>query len=245
MRAAADCLALTALCCLLVVCGCSDTADIYVGRTLSQSASRSDAGGSSTPPAGPSAGSDEPAADVVDAGDPGAGAAEPPPPPVVSDAGQADDAGGEPPAPVCGPAFADCDGDPANGCETDIRRDPTHCGSCDVACGFPDCACEDGVPVLRCPPGRDDCDGEQENGCEVDLGSDPDHCGACDRRCHADGGNASGAQCTGGACVLDCTLTWGDCDGDPDNGCETTLWYNDEHCGQCGRECECHDNFCL
>jgi hypothetical protein len=228
---------------LAVVCGgCSDTADIYVGRTESQTASE-DSDASESPPMSPgtSAGTDAPvSAAVADAGNP----MPPQAPPGVIDAGLADASAPEP-AVVCGPAFADCDGDPENGCETDIRRDPTHCGSCDVACGFPDCACEEGVPVLRCPPGRDDCDGFQDNGCEADLGSDPEHCGACQRRCHADGAEVDAAECSGGACVLDCGFTWGDCDGDPDNGCETTLWYNDEHCGECGRECNCHDNFCL
>ena len=37
-------------------------------------------------------------------------------------------------APVCAEGFADCDGDPANGCEADLNDGRT-CGSCDHDCG--------------------------------------------------------------------------------------------------------------
>lgn len=34
----------------------------------------------------------------------------------------------------CQQGFSDCDGQAANGCETDIENDPEHCGSCSNAC---------------------------------------------------------------------------------------------------------------
>jgi len=34
----------------------------------------------------------------------------------------------------CAEGRAECDGDPANGCETDIARDRFHCGACGVRC---------------------------------------------------------------------------------------------------------------
>jgi alpha-tubulin suppressor-like RCC1 family protein len=34
----------------------------------------------------------------------------------------------------CNPGFADCDGDGANGCESDLRTSPTSCGRCGRAC---------------------------------------------------------------------------------------------------------------
>lgn len=47
------------------------------------------------------------------------------------------------------------------------------------------------------------------------------------------------ASCADGACTLQaCGLGWGDCDGDPVNGCETSLRTSPEHCGRCGRRCE-------
>jgi hypothetical protein len=40
--------------------------------------------------------------------------------------------------------------------------------------------------------------------------------------------------CAGGTCA--CQESWGDCDGDPDNGCETTL-NSPDHCGACNHSC--------
>jgi len=36
--------------------------------------------------------------------------------------------------------------------------------------------------------------------------------------------------------VEHCLEAWGDCDGDPGNGCETSLRGGDD-CGACGRRC--------
>lgn len=41
---------------------------------------------------------------------------------------------------ACAAGFADCDGNGANGCETNIDSDPLHCGGCGVACGVGTCA---------------------------------------------------------------------------------------------------------
>jgi len=35
---------------------------------------------------------------------------------------------------VCNPGLADCDGDPANGCEADVRGGRAHCGGCGRSC---------------------------------------------------------------------------------------------------------------
>lgn len=53
----------------------------------------------------------------------------------------------------------------------------------------------------------------------TDLRSDPDNCGACGRTCLVLQGEGA---CASGECVLNtCDDGWGDCDGDPANGCET------------------------
>lgn len=36
----------------------------------------------------------------------------------------------------CVPGFADCNGDPADGCEVDLTRHPAHCGACGNECDF-------------------------------------------------------------------------------------------------------------
>ena len=45
----------------------------------------------------------------------------------------------------CENGFADCDHDPTNGCEADLRRDTGRCGSCFAVCTASSPACEDGV----------------------------------------------------------------------------------------------------
>lgn len=44
-----------------------------------------------------------------------------------------------------------------------------------------------------------------------------------------------------GECLLHCDANWGDCDGDPDNGCETNLELP-ENCGACGLTCGAGQN---
>ena len=34
----------------------------------------------------------------------------------------------------CAPGFADCNGDPLDGCEVDLNKDPSHCGACGNEC---------------------------------------------------------------------------------------------------------------
>ena len=76
------------------------------------------------------------------------------------------------------------------------------------------------------------------------------HCGACNAECHARGRAAASAKCTAGTCEVACTpsllLPRGDCDGDPDNGCETPLWDNPDNCGSCNVVCRsCDDTRCI
>ncbi|MEZ4310934.1 MAG: hypothetical protein R3F14_23070 [Polyangiaceae bacterium] len=52
-------------------------------------------------------------------------------------------------------------------------------------------------------------------------------------------GDHASAACTAGACSLVCDAGYGDCDGDPQNGCETPLDTTD-HCGACGTACSAY-----
>jgi alpha-tubulin suppressor-like RCC1 family protein len=50
--------------------------------------------------------------------------------------------------------------------------------------------------------------------------------------------NSNAAQCAGGVCeVLTCGAANGDCDGVPENGCETNLNVSRAHCGNCNTAC--------
>jgi hypothetical protein len=138
----------------------------------------------------------------------------------------------------CNPGFADCDMNPANGCEVSTATSLTHCGRCGNACptagGTP--VCREGVcRVSMCEPGFADCDGNNGNGCEADTRTSLTHCGGCGSPCARP--NAS-ARCVAGACTMaSCNAGFGDCDNNPANGCETPLATDVRHCGTCGRAC--------
>ncbi len=139
---------------------------------------------------------------------------------------------------ACAVGYGDCDGDPANGCETDVSRSLTHCGRCASACTIAGgtAACVGGVCTrTACATGRGDCDGDTANGCEVDLLTDATHCRMCSNACLFSRGSA---VCVAGACAIGrCDTGFDNCDGDTNNGCETTLATSVAHCGACGRSC--------
>jgi MYXO-CTERM domain-containing protein len=139
---------------------------------------------------------------------------------------------------ACEEGHADCDQEPANGCEVELGVDLAHCGACGNACAFEqaEARCEAGACLLgACVEGHDDCDQEPANGCEVELGVDLAHCGACGNACafeHAE------ARCEAGACLLGaCVEGYDDCDQEPANGCEAELGVDLAHCGACGNAC--------
>ena len=151
----------------------------------------------------------------------------------------------------CDAGHRDCDRDLNNGCETDVTTDRNHCGSCGARCETSDCSCDNGKLTLHCASGRGDCDALVSNGCETDLATSMQHCGACQRTCHTNGHDVTGAACTAGRCEVTCAPRISpeeDCDGNPDNGCETYLLFDAQHCGQCGNACAgtaCEAGVCM
>jgi hypothetical protein len=139
---------------------------------------------------------------------------------------------------TCNANFNDCNHDPADGCESDRLTDPMNCGACGNACPATANAvgsCVNGAcNGVVCKPGFADCDNDPTNGCETDL-TMPAHCGSCANVCpvHA---NAS-AVCTSGACGMTCNPSFGDCDGNPANGCEQSVAGDLNNCGGCGKVC--------
>ena len=134
----------------------------------------------------------------------------------------------------CNPGYGDCDGDPRTGCEANLSTSSAHCGRCGNACAATAACTEGACRASACTGALGNCDGDGANGCETDTATSPVHCGGCGRRCALP--NAT-ATCAAGACrVGACAAGFGDCDGDPANGCEaplTTL----THCGRCGNTC--------
>ncbi|MEZ4392788.1 MAG: hypothetical protein R3A48_16995 [Polyangiales bacterium] len=138
----------------------------------------------------------------------------------------------------CAQGFADCDQNPTNGCEVDLRTSSTSCGACGARCQAANgaAACVGGQCVLSaCAAGFADCDGNLANGCETRTSADAANCGACRNACVLP--NAT-PRCAGGACQVDgCASGFQNCDGDAANGCEVDLRTSSQHCGACNRPC--------
>jgi hypothetical protein len=158
---------------------------------------------------------------------------------------QASCVGGQCAAGACLPGFGDCDGNKANGCETDTRIDPASCGGCGTACTFPNGvgACADGCYLAACNPGFDDCNGNATDGCETSVLADANNCGGCGKACSA----LPNAQiaCASGNCGLGpCNQGFANCDGNPANGCEANLATDAKNCNQCGNVCPIGAPYC-
>jgi hypothetical protein len=76
--------------------------------------------------------------------------------------------------------WADCNGEPSDGCEVDVLHDSSNCGTCGNACTLPHVSepgCSGGAcDILECAAGYLNCDGNSRNGCELqsDAGACPD-----------------------------------------------------------------------
>ena len=74
-----------------------------------------------------------------------------------------------------------------------------------------------------------DCDGTADDDFQSDVG----HCGSCNHPCTNPHGDVA---CAGGSCVPTCDSGYKSCDGDPDDGCETSIT-SLTNCGNCGVGC--------
>ena len=146
----------------------------------------------------------------------------------------------------CDPGYADCDGKADNGCETNLRTDLLHCGTCETECSGNngDASCKSGVCEIECEFGFDDCDDDAtSNGCEADIRSSVNNCGGCgvDDDAHICVPLLPGdaAYCALGVCgSVNCTSDgypgFGACSGD--GVCDDELNTIDD-CGACGEGC--------
>lgn len=168
--------------------------------------------------------------------------ATPPPRHEASDAAT-DVAAASPPRVSCPRGTKTCSGrcvlasDPAFGC------DPASCRPCAPPHAVAECAATT-CAVAGCTAGWANCNRIDADGCEADLGSE-ESCGACGVRCKAPKNGAS--TCTDGRCVVTCARGFADCDGRPENGCETNLAHDKKNCGACGVYCligKCDDGVC-
>lgn len=151
------------------------------------------------------------------------------------DAGGSSATGG---AAGCPTGYADCNGDPSDGCETNTLSDPDNCGTCGLTCssaggGF---VCDNGVcSVCGCPKGTGDCNHDCSDGCEIDIQNDVNNCGFCGHACSAP--NAT-AACNQGVCSIGaCDIGYVDCNSQYSDGCETNVMTDPQNCGGCGKLC--------
>jgi hypothetical protein len=82
---------------------------------------------------------------------------------------------------TCLAGTADCNLQPADGCETNLSNSVTNCGACGRTCGsaHATAACSAGQCLLSCNSGFANCNGNSADGCEVDLLTSRTNCGAC------------------------------------------------------------------
>ena len=169
----------------------------------------------------------------------------------IVDNGEATCAGGSCAVAACDDGYEDCDGDPSNGCESFLDSDADNCGACGAACGYANGTGICVASVCRldgCDENFEDCNGDggevpaASDGCEADLTS-PDTCGDCDTYCNFLGSSPVPTCDPDGAGSYECNLNCiagfrADCDGDPNNGCESDLLNSALTCGSCTNDCE-------
>ena len=77
---------------------------------------------------------------------------------------------------ACSGGHSDCDGNSANGCESNIQNDVSNCGACGRVCAFPHATagCMNGnCTIAGCSAGYLDCNGMPQDGCEIRGSSCP------------------------------------------------------------------------
>ena len=142
-----------------------------------------------------------------------------------------------------------------DGCETRVDDDLRNCGTCGNVCPAPartKVVCDVGRCFVQgCDPGFADCDGKAVNGCEILTDTDLNNCGACGKVCPQNTACVAGVctckpcsyanatpLCVNFQCQLGpCNPGYGDCDGNPANGCELALNSDAKNCGACGKVC--------
>lgn len=109
---------------------------------------------------------------------------------------------------ACDAGFADCDKDPANGCEGDLSK-ATSCGACNAVCPATAPVCAPSGGTFTCTTGCA-ADAPLLCGAEcVDPATSENHCGGCNVKC-PDVPNGT-TQCTAGQCTFTCKAGYNKC----------------------------------
>jgi hypothetical protein len=143
----------------------------------------------------------------------------------------------------CDAGYANCAGGYADGCESNIQSDTSHCGGCNKPCSVSNATakCDAGTCAINnCSGTFRDCDSSPGNGCEINIATNPQNCGGCGpagQNCATKYANAT-STCFASACTApSCVASYDDCTGGTADGCETDITTLD-HCGDCDVTCE-------
>jgi hypothetical protein len=138
---------------------------------------------------------------------------------------------------TCNPGYADCDGNAANGCETNLNTSTMHCGGCGNSCGAGVCVA---ASCVLCPRGQTACN----NTC-VDTTSNVNHCGACGYACPSAPSGYT-PTCTNAYCLYGSVgdPRMADCNRNPADGYEVNIDGSRNHCGGCGNACSFRQHCC-
>lgn len=139
---------------------------------------------------------------------------------------------------ICNGLDDNCDGITDNASLANVSSDPNNCGACGAICPTkPNSSrlCTGGICNYVCNPGFADCNNNMSDGCEKNLLTDPNNCNGCNLICPPAANSTP--ICAQGICDLLCTGSFGNCDLQYNNGCETNLNTNLSNCGACGTIC--------
>ena len=122
----------------------------------------------------------------------------------------------------CDMQYGDCDGEVANGCETDLLSDASNCGKCAHGCQYPPCA--SGTCTGVCSPGATQCDGLVLK--------------TCNGNAQWDGLTPCSFVCENDACVGECKPGAKRCDTKAVQVCNVHGQWEDKPGGDCQYVCK-------
>lgn len=138
----------------------------------------------------------------------------------------------------CDPDHMDCNNDPIDGCEVDIKNSIEHCGGCNRLCNPANATgkCVNKSCIIEsCNTDFENCNGDISDGCEANLKNSVANCGYCNHNC------GDNSLCNEGLCI--CKTGFKDCDNNLNNGCEVDILSDLANCGDCNKRCATDNTF--